>query len=253
MPSLLRANDNNRNEIWSCDIREKQGEAEENFEPCFYGGAGLSFSRFDPSRNNSSWTLYSRDDDGWHIYGGYHFKTNWFAEINYFDLGTVRARDNNPNLNRNGTIRYKAPASMLGYYFDLPEQVDSYIPEMPFDLFIKLGISALDSISRPSNLPVEELSSIQLSGALGLEYRFHQYWKLRTEYKTFDIDAYAFNFSAAYIFAKKKVIQQEPKPEPEPEPIIEPEPVIAAAVCNMFEGSLDGINFKSGSDELTED
>jgi outer membrane protein OmpA-like peptidoglycan-associated protein len=237
-------------EIWSCDIREKNGEASANFEPCFYGGAGLNITRLDPNRNETSWSLYSRDDDGWHIYGGYHFKPDWFAEINYFDLGTVRVRDLNPNLNRSGTIRYKAPVAMVGYYFNLPEKIDSYIPELPIDLFVKLGLSSLEANTRPSNIPINELSSVQVAFALGLEHRLHQNWKLRSEFKAFDIDAYTFNFSAAYIFGEKKVIRQEP--EPQPEPIAEPEPVIALAVCNMFEGSLDGIVFKSGSDELTE-
>jgi outer membrane protein OmpA-like peptidoglycan-associated protein len=252
---------------WNCDIREGES-GEDDFTPCWYAGVGYGLSRFDPDENDASWRIRDNGDAGWLVYGGYHFKPDWFAELTYLDLGDVEAVDRNPNRNATGDISYKIPAVMVGYYFDLPELTDEFIPDWPVDTFVKAGVSAIQNSASPSTIPYEKQSSAQLALGVGLEWRFYKNWKVRNEYESFDLDAYSFNVSIAYIFGGKDTKPQSKKvqvvkpaqvidaapvkvPVPKIEPTVAMAPVITAAACEMFSGSLEGLTFKSGSDELT--
>ncbi|MBL4608162.1 MAG: outer membrane beta-barrel protein, partial [Pseudomonadales bacterium] len=169
-------------ETWACDIRQGNKTTQENFDPCGYIGAGYGLTYLDPDRNNSSWTIEDKYDSGSLIYGGYHFKPHGFADIAYLNLGKVSATDKNPLRDLSGTIRYTVPTVMLGYYVDIPSLTNNLIPDTPIDTFIKLGISSIGTQSNPSTIPVVKKSNVQLAFGFGVEWRFQQHWKLRSQY-----------------------------------------------------------------------
>jgi len=241
---------------WSCDIREENKADQENFESCWYFGAGLGFTYLDPTRNESSWRIEDKSDTGWLVYGGYHFKPDWFAEIAYQNMGDVSAIDRNPLRNLSGEITYTVPTFMVGYYFDLPALSKNIIPQTPLDTFLKLGVSSIDTQPEPGAISVNKNSEIQFAFGFGVEWRFHRNWKLRSQYETFDVDAHFLNLSVAYIFGHDEVapVPHRAVEEPIDNVVIEEKsPQIATAVCALFSGSLKGVNFKSASDELTEE
>lgn len=238
----------------------------DGFTSCFYIGAGIGAARFDPDRNNTAWAISHKNDIAIQGYGGYHFTRDWFVELAYADLGEVNVKHRNPLIGTKGTISYEVPNIMAGYYLPM----DKLMRDFPLDPFIKLGVSSIQNSSSPSIIPYEQQSSAQLALGLGYEWRFAKNWKFRNIFESYDVDAYLFSVSVAYIFGEGKtrpphqlVIQEktvaaiEPVPAPVNEKPIEPAPVVLPVepvqknVCKVFDGSLEGVVFKVNSDELT--
>ena len=262
-----------------CEIRGSRDTNQATFKSCWYSGIGYGLSHLNPDANNTTWDITGKDDVGWLVYGGYHFKPKWFAEFAYHDMGEVSANDRNPVRNASGSISYKVPTLMAGYYFDLPSLTNHVIPELPFDTFVKLGVAAIDNDASPSIIPLDQRSNVQLALGVGAEWRFHQNWKVRTQYESFDIDAQSLNFSVIYIFGgSEKTTRVEPRVMEEAKKVQEKvftpvktevsEPAKFVEVkraevkvdraldkkaCEMFSGSLEGVYFKSGSDQLAEE
>lgn len=249
---------------WNCYSKH-----DTEFAPCFYGGAGLGISRFEPDENSSGWDVGDNRDNGFLVYGGYQFAPEWFAEFAYADMGEAEVDARNPLL-PSGTISYEVPNIMAGYYIDPYRLSEGEIPEIPVDIFIKAGLSAIQNSVSSGAIPYDQKSNVQFALAAGLEWRFAKSWKFRTAVESYDVDALFFTASVAYIFGegapaepvRKPVIMQkvEPAPAPAPEPVVrEPEPLPSPIIeisepvsCSTFDGSIEGVVFKVNSDELTE-
>ena len=246
---------------WACYDRN-----DTQFTPCFYVGAGLGVSRFDPDVTDTGWDMTDRQDQAFVLYGGYHFTRQWFGEVAYADMGKAAVHAVNPFL-PSGKVHYKAPSVMAGYYLNLPRLSGGRIEQLPVDIFVKFGLSAINTSVSPHSIPEDQNNNIQMAGGVGVEWRFAPHWKLRGVAESYDTDASMLTVSVAYIFGKGKehVAPEEPiaekaplvpvkEAEPESELIVQTpaEPALTQEQCKVFDGTLEGIHFKAASAELTE-
>lgn len=171
---------------------------QDSFKRCWSVGVGVGMSFLDPDEKTSSWDAGRDNDIALSLYVNYQFKPQWFAELSYSDLGESAVVDKNRIRALDGVIEYKVPALMLGYYPD----VQRLLKQDAMKPFVKLGVSAIDSKSKPSSIPFEEQSSAQLALALGLDWALQRNWRVRTQFEWFDVDALSFNVSLAYTFAQ---------------------------------------------------
>jgi OmpA-OmpF porin, OOP family len=237
---------------WNC--YDKKGT---DFQSCPYIGAGLGYAHLNPDTSDTGWDESGKNNLGGLLFVGYHFAPNWFVEAAYADLGEVDLKNENLLVTpRKGTIGYQVPNIMGGYYID--------VGNFPIDPFVKVGLSAIQNDTSSSGIKYEDEHGVQLALGAGFDWRFAKQWKLRTALDSYDEDAFLGYVGVAYIFGEGKakpvpapepVPVPVPAPAPEPAPVVEvvpPAPVITEELCNIFEGSLEGVHFKTASAELTD-
>jgi len=218
-----------------------QGE----FIPCWYAGGSLGLSTLKPNDNNSGWQVTDTSDTAFGLQLGYHFSNHWFGELEYADLGGAGLRNNNPNIAGTQEISYKVPSLYAGYLLmDASEK---------WNLFAKVGLSNISNKASSPLLPFEEQSSVQASFAGGGQWRFFHNWYARLTFTSYDKDANQLAINIGRYFGGKHA---KHKKEPEPEPTAKEEkPAVIIAIkkedCQIFNASIEGINFESRSARLT--
>ena len=236
-------------------------------------GAGAGLSTIDPDTSN---TIFNVDDDtdvGYKIFAGYQFTEDWFAELDYNNLGKA-------TMQTFGEIKYKVISLGARYNF-----FDIEVGGKDLVFFAKAGVASLDT---SSNIPVNTINSTQVFYGAGIEYTIIESVALRAELELYDEDASLASLSVVKYFGRKskaskeKIIQDKPA---QAEPVQEaqtPEKVEAVVIvldadsdgvvdaddkcpdskkettvdetgCSIFKGQLESIQFEAGSDQLTDE
>lgn len=109
--------------------------------------------------------------------------------------------------------------------------------------------------------------STQWNAGVGIQYAMNSHFSLRSDVRGLLVadeveEGVLFNLGFVYAFGEAKAKSKPvaaPAPEPvavvpapAPEPVVAPEPETSKEVCEMFEGSLEGVVFKVNSADLTD-
>jgi outer membrane protein OmpA-like peptidoglycan-associated protein len=256
-------------------------DRDEDFEKCFYIGAGwLPVTHVDPEGVASGWRTTDDSDAGYNLFLGWHFKPRWFGELSYADLGEAGLSNVNPAIIGTEGISYKIPALHIGYYL--------FEPERRFNVYGKLGLSAIQNDATTPLVPFEKQNSVGISGGVGVQWRSQTsglFARLGADF--YDKDAWSTGIMLGYYFggSQKKEKKSEPViAEPEALPVVAPTaavPVIVSydtdsdadgvidesdqcantranvtvneAGCSIFQVALEGVNFENNSAELAPD
>ena len=223
------------------------GEAK-NHESCWYIGGSVGLSNLEPDDSNSSWRVSESNSLGFNVYAGYRFKSHWFAELDYADIGSAEVNSRNPAIQGSEDITYKIPSLFVGYILGEPEQA--------LNFYGKLGISNIINEVTDSRVPFEEQTSTQLSLGAGILWNISESLNLRVDATSYDKDAKYFNIGVIYYFLNNKKQSKKSKSEVITN-IVDPVEIQADIVqieredCKVFEGALENVNFNTNSYVLT--
>ena len=233
---------------------------------CGYLGLGLGVTEVDPEGVANGWRTVDDTRTGWQIMAGYKFRSNWFGEFIYADLGAAQMGNLNPNIAGGESIDYTVTALHGGYR--LRPLTNMFSP------FIKLGIANINTDSSTSAIPVDTVSDLQLTGTLGGVWeRGDEPWFARLQFDVFDRDAHFFGLTLGLKLGERgerrhdvdqlpvaatPVIRREP-PQKKPEPVVVspvpsrtvPSKKIVEQTCRLFDGALDHVTFQTNSSQLT--
>lgn len=256
-----------------------------DFNDRFYLGLGAGLSQLEPGVKNTGYRVDENQDLGFKLYGGWDFAKHWAAELYYDQLGAATLE--NTNNGSTGDIDYTVYGLQALYHFYNTRGDAGLMARDGWDFFAKAG---LGSLSNDSDLPYKKDKNVHVSLGLGTEYEWANGFALRAEAETFDEDMQLFSLSLLKRFggaAAAPVAMPAPAPEPMVEdeaPAIEiaPAPVVVevapadadndgvldgidqcpntlegmevnAQGCDVFNAVLEGVQFGSGSAELTEE
>ena len=224
---------------------------EKDFNDCWYLGGGLGVTHVEPEGSASGWRTTDSSDSGYSLYVGKHFKSLWFGEFIYSDLGEAGLTNFNPSITGTEKIAYTVPTVHVGRFL--------WEPERTWNFYAKAGISAIQNEATTPLVPFEKTTSVQLTGGVGVQWRAESSgWFARLGGEFYDRDANYIGVSIGYYLGGKDHVAAEP--EPTPEPVIEPVIIVPPieqpdeVTCLLFEGAaLKGVTFRSGSVNLTAD
>ena len=155
------------------------------FEGCWYAGAGLGITEVDPEGQAGGWSTNDDSDSGWKLFGGYRFKPHWSVELSYVDGGEAGLGNVDPALEAlvpDASIDYQTPSLMAVYWLREPSET--------WNLFAKLGLSAIDNDASDARIPYDKQTDIQLAGGIGAQLGFAERWFLRADLDLYDRDHY---------------------------------------------------------------
>lgn len=265
------------------------GSAHADFSDRFYVGIAGGMSFIEP-RPNTSDTGYINDessDGGGKLFIGWDFAERWGVEAYVADLGAATlkadpAANPQPSVS-NGSVDYQTAGVSAVFHIFNTERSYGLQDRTGLSVFAKAGVGALNTDS--DDLTVEQLESAQIMLGLGVEMGFDSGLAVRAEYEGYDEDAQLATLGVLWRFGggsdrssipqsekiEQPVVPVAPLPEiPEPLPVPDPDgdfdgvPDNADACpnspagsgvdstgCSLFNGSLEGVNFVTGSAELT--
>jgi opacity protein-like surface antigen len=148
---------------------------------CWYLQAGLGYTWVDPEKRSNGWHTSDDNSNGYKVALGHYFKPKWFAELSYSDLGEAELDNLNPAITGTPTIDYRVAALFAGY--QLRE------PESRWNLYAKVGVSAIFNEADDDRVDYDKQTSVQLALGAGLQWRITRRWFARLEYDAFDNDA----------------------------------------------------------------
>jgi opacity protein-like surface antigen len=148
---------------------------------CWYLQGGLGYTRVDPEGRSNGWHTSDDSSDGYKLSLGRYFKPKWFAELSYSDLGKAKLDNLNPLITGTPTISYRVAALFAGY--QLREL------ESRWNLYGKLGVSAIRNEADDDRVDYDKQTSVQLALGVGLQWRINRRWFARLEYDGYDRDA----------------------------------------------------------------
>jgi hypothetical protein len=148
---------------------------------CLYFSAGAGLTHVDPEGESNGWRTTDRSSTGSKILLGYRFKPRWFAELAHTDAGAAGLGNLNPGIVGSPAITYDVTSAFAGYLLRQPQAA--------WNLYGKVGISAISNSATDSRVNYEKQTSVQLALGLGGEWRFTRRWFLRLELDSFDRDA----------------------------------------------------------------
>ncbi len=201
------------------------GFSGDNFEKCWYAGAGLGVTHVDPEGQAGGWSTNDDSDSGWKALIGYQFKPRWSLELSYVDGGEAGLGNVDPaleNLIPGASIDYKTPSLMALRWFRQPGAA--------WNAFVKLGVSAIDNETSDFRIPFKKQTDAQLAAGLGARWRFNDRWFLRGDLDFYDRDHYYAGLSVGALWGgagtmpvpvvieRAAVVEAEPAPAPAPPP-----------------------------------
>ncbi|MGI9202487.1 MAG: OmpA family protein, partial [Woeseiaceae bacterium] len=196
------------------------GFSGDEFEKCWYAGAGLGVTHVDPEGQAGGWSTNDDSDSGWKALVGWQFNPRWSLELSYVDGGEAGLGNVDPALEAlipGASIDYRTPSLMAVRWFRDPDADWNY--------FLKIGASTIDNDTSDSRIPFRKQTDVQLAGGLGARWQFSDHWFLRGDIDFYDRDhSYAGLAIGARWGGRGSIPTPEPAPEPEPEPAPPPPP-----------------------------
>jgi outer membrane protein OmpA-like peptidoglycan-associated protein len=153
------------------------------------------------------------------------------------------------------SIDYTTPSLMAVYW--LKEPADDW------NVFAKLGLSAIDNSASSALIPFEKQTDIQLAAGVGARLRFANRWFVRGDVDLYDRDHYYAGLAIGAYFGSRTRSIMTPRAEPVPVPVqaaappAKPEarvplapPPQPALVCEDIAGVLEGVQFENDAAAL---
>jgi hypothetical protein len=170
--------------------RQAYGDSQ-HFARCFYVQAGFVGTHVDPENTVDGWHSTDDDDQGWKVGIGWHFKPRWFLELSYADLGAAGLSHVNPAIEAlvpNAEIEYTVPALMTGFWLRSPEA--------RWNGYFKAGAGSIRNKYSDRRIGFEKQTDVQIVFGAGFQYRpDDSSWFVRTEFDSYDRDAWAYGLS----------------------------------------------------------
>lgn len=225
----------------------------------WYAGLAGGASSLRPKTSNSPFEIDSNVSFGGGVFIGYDYNRRVSFEAGYNHLGAATLSGETGK----NDVEYSAmSAGVLMYVHG--DTVD-IAQRNGFAGYFRLG---LNSMSNSASIPLEQEDNLGIWAGVGVEWPFSRNLNLRGEITSFDGDAQAARLavlyrlrsnvqSAASISDPQKpaqIDQIQSQREPEPATCVAPasnEPSDAQG-CALFSGSLNGVDFVSGTANLTE-
>lgn len=265
------------------------GSAQADFSDRFYVGiaGGMSFIEPRPNTPDTGYINDESSDAAGKLFIGWDFAERWGVEAYVADLGAATLKAD-PAANpqpavANGSVDYQTAGVSAVYHVFNTEGSYGMQDRTGLTVFLKAGVGTLNTDS--DDLTVEQLESVQLMLGLGVEKGFDSGLAIRAEYEGYDEDAQLASVGVLWRFGggsdrssipqsqkvDQPVVPVAPLPEmPQAVPVPDPDAdfdgvpdgidacpsspagsSVDSTGCSLFNGSLDGVNFLSGSAELT--
>lgn len=215
---------------------------------------------------------FDGSDVGYSLGLGYWLDESWSLELGYLDLGQfaieIEGNYSDPD-DFYDKVEGLHPESAEGvylaalYHWPLSQKIrliaqgGLYVWKGDYETELTGGGQVGDNKQNSTDLFV----------GVGMEYSINSRWEVgagweRYRFENHDVDF--LNLGLSYRFGGKEkskpLMQEKPQPTPvlEQEPVIEPEVkaepaplMMTEAACKLFQGTLKGVNFESGSANLT--
>lgn len=151
----------------------------------WYVGAGAGLSRLKPEGSANGWSVKDEGNSfGFQGHVGRTIGANWFFELSYMDAGDAHLGNSNPALEAlisDAHINYKIPALMVGR--TLVSDLNGW------DLYAKLGVSAIHTTISDQRISEDSDTSAQLAFGIGGKYQFAASpWTLNVSLESYDKD-----------------------------------------------------------------
>jgi len=228
-----------------------------------YVGIGSGVGYLNPDDSDTNIQVEERKDIAAQIFLGLDLTTYLGAELQYTHLGEAE-------LSNNGRLDYRE-ASVSGLLYGLNTQ-ENLKKRKGLRGFGRLGIGRL--FTDATNVVHEQSNDLHLLLGAGAEYGFANGVAFRGEYLSYDHDAKYIQLSVLYRFSrhprKRTPVEEPPLPAPlnptatsgdsDNDGVIDADDLCPGTVfqanvdnvgCPVFEGVLDGVNFRTASAELT--
>ncbi|MGF1764204.1 OmpA family protein [Aliivibrio kagoshimensis] len=171
----------------SCEVYN----SEDLLPGCWYAGIGLGVSYVHPDKKETSWYVTKESDSAYKLQVGYQFDSQWYAEVNYVNLGSAELSNHNPMISHTLDVPYHSMNLSLGHIF--------FEHTAPWNLYAQLGIGFLDT---DSNQEVEQNHSFQTIAGAGVQWDINSTWQLRVGAEVYDIDAQFYGVSLNHYFGQ---------------------------------------------------
>ena len=251
----------------------KQGD--ESFNRCFYAGAGFGLSYLEPAGETSGWSTDNTNSAGFELHLGQKVTPHWFWELSFLQAGEAGLGNVNPDLEAlisDAAIEYTVPSLFAGYTL--------WDKDAGFNIYGKVGLSAISASATDDRIGIEDVSSVQLALGAGVQYRFDSSpWFAQLQLDSFDQDAKFLSLRLSRYFGSPKrsktkategpVASADQMPKLTPTIIDDDSDGVANASdecpstkrnaivddqgCAFFDGVvIDGVNFETNNAVLTE-
>jgi len=222
---------------------------DDRFRKSVYVGLGLGASWLNPDTAESSLDVNDRVNTAGQITLGTDLSKHISLELHAADLGQA-------GFSPTGSIDYSVFGGSALFYAGKSRH---RFNRRGLTAFGRLGLGLLSN-SATSNVNFEQDNETHFLIGLGLEYVLRMGLGLRAEAISFDEDIRYGQLGLTYRIGKKQNrerIQVVEAQEPTPVVAVAPPPVAAAvveepSVCDSLNGVLEGVNFHSNSDKLTD-
>ena len=156
-------------------------KADDSPEQPWHVGVGFGVSVADPEGESNGWRTVDDSSSGFKLRVGYRFKPRWYTELSYVDAGQAKIANLNPAITDIAEIDYKIPAVFVAYM--LRESAG------PWNVHVKLGVSAIGNSSNDSRVRYDEQSSAQVAMGVAAYWNLTPRWFVALEHDQYDRDA----------------------------------------------------------------
>lgn len=161
---------------------------------CWYLGAGVGAAHLNPEGRVNGWGTDSAGSLGIEVHLGQYITPKWFWELRYTDAGEAELGNVNSALDEaisDAAISYKIPSIMAGYV----------VWSGAVDVYMKAGMSFIETQSTDSRIGQDEQSSTQLAMGAGVQYRLPELpWQVHLSLESYDRDARMFTLGVSRHF-----------------------------------------------------
>lgn len=144
-----------------------------------------------PDDSRSVWRVVDDSDHGFKVSAQYRFRSRFFLELGYADMGSAVVVNRNPAITGSEPVDYSAPSLLAGYLL--------FDPQARFNAHVKAGYAALLTDAADSVINKQQHSN-QLALGAGVSVRLWQRLSAEVEYEYYDEDAKQVGFGLRYSF-----------------------------------------------------
>jgi len=237
------------------------------FHNKFYIGGSGGISRVDPEViGGQNLTVDENTSEGGKVFIGWDFRPHMALEFALADLGEADIGPNDV-----GEVEYRVANLSFMYHFFNAGGYQRLLDRQGFGAFWKIGIGGLDN---DSELDVTRRNDVHASAGVGVEYGTRIGFAVRGEVEAFDEDAALASVGVLWRFGRNALSSgaglvaaggaavglggDDDDSDGVPNnlddcPDTPADDPVTPDGCAMFGGVLNGVNFASGSDELTDE